>query len=93
VSVVAIAPNRVPEIARIVGPERLTPWLTVKAERRAEHRRWIIRHADTLIGGIAVGLGLLLIPLPGPGWPLLTAGVLLLLAGAAARSTLRRRQT
>ncbi|HEX5534865.1 MAG TPA: hypothetical protein VFX33_14085 [Actinomycetales bacterium] len=90
VSAIAIAPNRVPEPARIVGPERLTPWLEVKAARRAERRRWIIRHPDTLIGGSAVGLGLLLIPLQGPGWPLLAAGAVLLIAGAAVRNTLRR---
>ena len=93
VSVVAIAHNRVPEIARIVGPERLTPWLEVKAERRAERRRWMIRHPDSLIGGIAGGLGLLLIPLPGPGWPVLAAGALVLVAGAAVRGILRGHQT
>lgn len=93
VSVVAIAHNRVPEIARIVGSERLKPWLEVKAERRAERRRWISRHPETLIGGVAAGVGLLLIPLPGPGWPLLAAGALLLVAGAAVRSILRRRRT
>lgn len=93
VTVVAIAPNRVPEIARIVGSQRLAPWVKVKAERRATQRRWISRHPDTLIGGIAAGFGLPLIPLPGPGWPLLVAGALVLVAGAGVRSILRRRRT
>jgi hypothetical protein len=93
VSLVAVAPNRVPELARIVGHERLTPWLEVKAERRAERRRWIIGHPDTVIGLAAVAAGLLLMPLPGPGWPLLMAGVLLRVAGVAVRSILRRRRT
>lgn len=70
----------------------MTPWLEVKAERRAERRRWISGHPDTVIGLAAVVAGLLLMPLPGPGWPLLMTGVLLLVAGVAARGILRRRR-
>ena len=93
VSAVAIAHERVQVIAIVVGPERLKPWLEVKAERRAERRRWMNRHPDTLIGGTAAVVGLLLIPLPGPGWSLLAAGALLLVAGATARSIVGRRRT
>lgn len=92
-STVAIAQDQVQEIASIVGSERLTPWVEVKAGRRAERRRWISRHPDTMIGWTAAVLGLLLIPLPGPGWPLLVAGALLLVAGAEVRSIVRRRRT
>lgn len=90
VSTVAIAQDRVQVFAGIVGSERLTPWLEVKAGRRAEPWRWISRHPDTLIGCIAAVVGLLLVPLPGPGWPLLVAGALVLVAGTAVRSIVRR---
>jgi hypothetical protein len=90
VTTVAVASARLRDIASIVGPERLTPWLEVKAARALERRRWLSRHPDALIGWFAVALGLLLIPLPGPGWLLLTAGALLLVAGATARSIVGR---
>ncbi|MEP7369623.1 MAG: PGPGW domain-containing protein [Dermatophilaceae bacterium] len=90
VTTVAVASARLPDIASIVGPERLTPWLEVKAERRVERRRWLSRHPDVLIGWLVVALGLLLIPLPGPGWLLLAAGALLLVAGATVRSIVGR---
>jgi Putative transmembrane protein (PGPGW) len=90
VTTVAVAPDQLLDIAGIVGDERLTPWLEVKAGRRVERRRWMSRHPDTLIGWIVVALGLLLIPLPGPGWSLLAAGALLLVAGATVRSIVGR---
>lgn len=92
VTTIAVAPDQLPAIASIVGPERLERWIDVKARRRAEQRRWMGRHPDTLIGWIAVAFGLLLIPLPGPGWPLLGAGALLLAAGATVRSVVGRRR-
>ena len=85
-----VAPDQFAEIAAIVGPERLQPWLEVKAERRAERRRWLGRHPDTVIGCVAVTFGLLLIPLPGPGWSLFAVGALLLVAGATVRRIVGR---
>ncbi len=93
VTMVAIDPGRVDELASIVGSDRLKPWLDVKAERLAQRRRWISRHPDTLIGWALVVLGLLLIPLPRPGWMVVVAGVLLLIVGATVRAILRRRPT
>ena len=90
VTTVAVASDHLLDIARIVGDERLRPWLEVEAGRRVERRRWMSRHPDTLIGWIAIAFGLLLIPLPGPGWSLLAAGALLLVAGATVRSIVRR---
>lgn len=92
VTTVAVAPDRVSVVTGVVAPERLKPWLEVKADRRAERRRWLSRHPDTLIGCFAVALGLLLIPLPGPGWPLVATGVLLLVAGLVIRSIVGRRR-
>jgi Putative transmembrane protein (PGPGW) len=54
----------------------------VKAERRAERRRWLYRHPDAVIGWVVVALGVLLIPLPGPGWLVVAAGAVVLVAGA-----------
>jgi hypothetical protein len=90
VTTVAVASDQLPVIANIVGAERLELWLQVKGERRAQRRRWVSRHPDTLVGWAAVALGLLLIPLPGPGWLVFATGALLLVAGAVVRLTVRR---
>lgn len=91
VTMVAITPDRLSDITRVVAPERLQRWQEVKAKRRVERRRWLSRHPDTLIACLAIVLGLLLIPLPGPGWAVVATGVLLLVVGSAIRGAIGRR--
>lgn len=88
---VAVAPDRVAALTSVIAPTSLRPWQQVKRERRVERRRWLRRHPDTLIAVILMAFGLLLIPLPGPGWALLSAGVLLLVVASAIRTVIDKR--
>ncbi|MFC7488128.1 PGPGW domain-containing protein [Knoellia sp. CPCC 206453] len=92
VTTVGVASKQLPAVVSITGPDRLKPWLEVKAQRRSARFRWMSLHPDTVIGWTFVSIGVVLVPLPGPGWLLVAAGALLLVAGTAARVVLAKRR-
>ncbi|KQX61787.1 PGPGW domain-containing protein [Angustibacter sp. Root456] len=92
VSFVAVAIAQVPELTAIVGPGRLTPWAEVQLERRAAGRAWARSHSLSALGWLVVAAGLLLVPLPGPGAPIVLAGVVILVVGALVGRLNRQEQ-
>ncbi len=90
VTFVAVPGEQVQAIGDIVGADRLAPWAQVKAERRAARRAWLRAHVVSGVGWLTVVVGLSLLPLPGPGIPLVMAGVVLVVVGGVV--TRRRRR-
>lgn len=79
------------QLVAIVGVDRLVPHRDVKAARRAGRWGRLTRHPDSVVGVAAAVVGLLLVPLPGPGWLVFAAGVLLWMTGAIVRRIRRHR--
>lgn len=85
ISTVFLDPAQAQAVERLVGPGGLRLWRDVQAERQAERREWAKGHVDVMAGVLAAILGLVLIPLPGPGWPLLLLGLAVVVTGAVVR--------
>lgn len=70
--------------------DRLTPWVEVQTERRAARRAWVRSHPLSALGWVVAAAGLLLVPLPGPGVPVVLAGIVLVVVGSVL-ARLRRK--
>ncbi|MFC6006981.1 PGPGW domain-containing protein [Angustibacter luteus] len=91
VTYVALNDEQLSVLSEIVGPGRLLPWAQVRSERRAARRAWLRRNPVLVGGWLAIIVGILLVPLPGPGLPVMLAG-LAVVAGASITSKARRRR-
>jgi uncharacterized protein (TIGR02611 family) len=56
-------------------PTKNTPRLTLETVRANRTGRVALKTTIAILGGIVVTLGIVLIPLPGPGWLIVIAGL------------------
>ena len=75
---VPASPTPFPDEPATAGQSAATPAEVAEGSVGARLRRHLARAGVALLGGVIVLVGLLLVPLPGPGWPVVFVGLSLL---------------
>ena len=71
---VPASPTPFPDEPATAGPSAASPVEVAEGSVRSRLRRHLARAGVALLGGVIVLVGLLLVPLPGPGWAVVLVG-------------------